>query len=320
MEIPTASSSTTCADCSKHLPSAEALTAHVNECASCPHVTHGCTWRGRAEELNDQHLNACPYRGLSGFFTIHDSRAARLEEENKALRLRLEATEGLVRTLLGDMAALKSALGPFLPDTQPGSLGEPSPSSPLGSPPVRQSQPSPSTRNSADLASYFPPALPSSPAQVDANAVAATSPGVSASQDSGGGLNLGSPVPQPRSLHAQMSSLTGSLEVITGEQEAYRRDTDAAHAQLGNEVGALRATVGGLRMYVSELSATMGALVAERGGLPQDGGGLSGPQGAPSPWLGRPYGSPSYGPGFTHAFPTAPPFALSSPPSVPVKL
>ncbi|KZV61546.1 hypothetical protein PENSPDRAFT_759354 [Peniophora sp. CONT] len=321
-DMPVASSSTTCAVCSKHLPNAEALAAHTSECASCPQSTHGCLWRGRADDLNDSHLKTCPYRSLNGFFAIHDSRAARLEEENRVLKVRLEATEGLVRTLLGDMVALKSVLGPFIPDAQvqTGLQAEPSPSSSLGSSPARHDPPSPHARSPSDFASYFPPALPSSPARVDPSATGATSPGTLAFHDHATMSNLGSVPTQSGTLHAHISSLTGSLETMAGEQEAYRRDADAAHAQLGSEVGALRATVGGLRMYVSELSSTVGALVADRGGLPVDGVGLGGSAGMPLPWLGRVYGSPSYGPGFSHQGPLAPPFALSSPPSVPVKL
>ncbi|VDC00397.1 unnamed protein product [Peniophora sp. CBMAI 1063] len=321
-DAPIASSSTTCANCSKHLPSAEALAKHIDECASCPHLSHGCSWRGHVDELNDQHINSCPYGRLEGFFTIHDSRAARLEEENQVLRIRLDATEGLVRTLLADMAALKSSLGPFfLADVpaQPALQPEPSPSGLLGSPAMQHEQANTSPRNSADIASYFPPALPSSPTYADTQPAVA-SPGTSPRSDSDAAPRPTRNPPQPIPLHKHVSSLISSMDALIGDQEAYRRDTDAAHAQLVNEVGALRATVGGLRMYTSELSQTVGALVAERGGLPDDGGGLGGPPVGSLPWLGRTYGSPSYGPGFSHPGPLAPPFTMSPPSSVPVKL
>ncbi|KAI0029999.1 hypothetical protein K488DRAFT_88192 [Vararia minispora EC-137] len=222
-----------------------------------------------------------------------------------ALRRRLEASEGLVHVLSGQVEALKSALGPYC--TQDGTPPTNAVTLPLAdthiSPAFEPNRRTPPPQQDlTDISSYFPPALTSSPS---AGLPLSTPPHTD-------------PLPAPSPpLHARLSSLTVALDATRAAHDALAHDTDTAHAQLGAEIGALRASLGGLRMFVAELSTALSGLRAER--APDDAPGAPHPPLGPG-WQGRVYATPPFGPGMIGAgLPlTVPP--ITTPPAVPFKL
>ncbi|KAI0311697.1 hypothetical protein OF83DRAFT_729379 [Amylostereum chailletii] len=237
-----------CTDCSSTFPNPASLSSHSSSCpsseVSCPHNTHGCHWR------------------------------ARLENENKALRQRLDASEGLVRVLMGEMAVMKRALGPLFTLDE---VCAPAPA-PTHSEPQREEPASIiPARGLDDITSYFPPALPPSPRE-DGAAYAYPSPTTFEASHPAPTLPqvISGPSRPPASspLHTQLSALYSTVEAVATEQEALRRDADAAHAQLGGEVGAIRAALGGVRMLVSEVLAVVNGVLADHGKGEEAGGGV----------------------------------------------
>jgi len=287
----------------------------------CIHANYGCGWQGSPETLTDLHLPSCPYDALRGFFQLNATRTTHLEQENKALKMRLDASEGLMRILMGEVAVLKAAVGPY-------STSSDTPFSHVSEDSGQQSHSvtSPLPSGSSDnLASYFPPAVP-----VDPPDVRRFDPPAPSRVPSGTSIALNLPsnsdpaatsaqAHQP--LHVCLSALRSTIDSVRAEHEATIRDSEAARAQLSTEIGVLRASIGGLRMFASDLSAVVNGLLAERGG--SDDIALTGPMamssplamsGAPHLWPGRPHASsylsmyPHSGPG---VLPHMPPFSIN---------
>ncbi|KAF8638072.1 hypothetical protein AX16_010704 [Volvariella volvacea WC 439] len=104
----------TCTHCLPEFSSAE-LAEHScpAEQVSCPHANSGCPYKGSRDSLDGEHLPSCPYEALKGFFAINNSRISHLAEENLRLRSRVQGLEGTVKTMRAELAAARSALGPW---------------------------------------------------------------------------------------------------------------------------------------------------------------------------------------------------------------
>jgi len=78
----------------------------------CTHVWNGCPWKGRRMLLST-HLTSCPYEAISGFFSVNNSRIAKLTEDNLVLRHKVDTLETLVQTMKQEMQIVKTVLGPW---------------------------------------------------------------------------------------------------------------------------------------------------------------------------------------------------------------
>ncbi|KAI0042105.1 hypothetical protein FA95DRAFT_1575956 [Auriscalpium vulgare] len=255
----------TCTSCDATHPRA-LCAAHALACpaahAACPHASHGCPWLG-ARRILDTHVSACVYEVLKGFFAVSYARAAALEEQNAALRARMEAAEGQVSVMRRELEVVKSVLGPwFWAGTQDGAVEEaasnasPAPASPLaqsfpvdavpeGWAPASSSLSRIAPDAFPNLASYFPQ-LPS--------AVPASFPSLahphSYFQRPTPSLPSASHSAAPSTLVASLTSLHTSLDTLAASHDSLARLTELAVGAQVAEVGALRALVSGLGMQV----------------------------------------------------------------------
>lgn len=220
-QMPIASGSMTCTVCKIRFPSHDSFQTHSNDCIVCPFMKYGCSWSGSAESIVDDHLTACPYHALRLFFPVHDARAAKLEEENWTLRARLESSEGILNALVGEINAIKVALGPYLPQSTLSAASERSADAML---PYTQSLPRPisppvvasSSQTTSDISGYFPP--------VDSTDVVAESGATAFGEFDNESTDLTRPrnlqhqttISQQIPLHSQLSSLGITINSIQG--------------------------------------------------------------------------------------------------------
>ncbi|KAI0043801.1 hypothetical protein FA95DRAFT_1562945 [Auriscalpium vulgare] len=281
----------TCPSCnvthSRALSAAHALACPAAH-AACPHASHGCPWTGARRTL-DAHVSACTYEVLKGFFAVSDARAAALEEQNAALRARMEAAEGQASVMRCELEVVKSVLGPwYWAGTQDGAVEEaasnasPAPASPLaqsspvdalpeGGAPASSSLPRIVPDAFPNLASYFPQLPPAVPASSPSHAHPH-----SYSQRPTPSLPSASHSAAPSTLVASLTSLHTSLDAFAASHDSLARLTELAVGTQAAELGALRAVVSGLRMQVHTILMERSVGVGPTGmGL---GTGLAGEQ------------------------------------------
>ncbi|KAJ7647182.1 hypothetical protein FB45DRAFT_892655 [Roridomyces roridus] len=285
-----AASTVNCEFCTLELARSE-LGSHTGTCSAaiipCVQVSNGCRWTGPRTDLKSQHTPSCPYEALSGFFELHNSKFARVAEENLFLRHRLEVLESRVQTQQRDLNSAKTALGPWfrsdgvyahssnngglassadLPlDLQPGSAS-------TSSRRYSQADTSPTFEQHPPdaLAAYFPAEADSFERRPGWDAPFGAGSGTANSQNTVAPLNLST------TLEGSLTGVRASVVALGGAVDSLARRSDIALSnetrRLNEEVMSLRANMHGLRMQVHAIMMDRNAQVTGRSG---EGGGGS---------------------------------------------
>jgi len=89
---------------------------HADSCPEaiicCRQSVHGCSWTGR-RVLLEAHTLSCPYESIRPFFVSNSARLSELSEENNMLRHKVDAMEGIIRSMQRELQTIGAALGPW---------------------------------------------------------------------------------------------------------------------------------------------------------------------------------------------------------------